>query len=49
MDCVLVTKLMEKLQVLNNNIGMANVCNVPLNYIFMRGQGVKIFSLVSKM
>ena len=48
MDCVLVTKLMEKLQVLNNNIGMANVCSVPLNYIFMRGQGVKIFSLVSK-
>ena len=48
MDCVLVTKLMEKLQVLNNNIGMANVCNVPLSYIFMRGQGVKIFSLVSK-
>ena len=48
MDCVLVSKLMEKLQVLNNNIGMANVCNVPLSYIFMRGQGVKIFSLVSK-
>ena len=48
MDCVLVSKLMDKLQVLNNNIGMANVCNVPLNYIFMRGQGVKIFSLVSK-
>ncbi len=48
MDCVLVTKLMEKIQVLNNNIGMANVCHVPLSYIFMRGQGVKIFSLVSK-
>jgi len=48
MDCVLVSKLMDKLQVLNNNIGMANVCGVPLNYIFMRGQGVKIFSLVSK-
>jgi DNA polymerase elongation subunit (family B) len=47
-DCVLVTKLMEKLQVLNNNIGMANVCGVPLSYIFMRGQGPKIFSLVSK-
>eukprot|EP00798_Chlamydomonas_sp_ICE-L_P026648 gene26648-biopygen3073 len=27
---------------------MANVCWVPLSYIFMRGQGVKIFSLVSK-
>lgn len=48
MDCILVTKLMEKLKVLNNNIGMSNVCSVPLNYIFMRGQGVKIFSLVSK-
>jgi DNA polymerase elongation subunit (family B) len=48
MDCILVTKLLEKLQVLNNNIAMANVCSVPVSYIFMRGQGVKIFSLVSK-
>ena len=46
-DCVLVTKLMEKLQILNANIGMANVCFVPLSYIFMRGQGAKIFSLVA--
>ena len=27
---------------------MANVCHVPLSYIFLRGQGIKIFSLVSK-
>ena len=27
---------------------MANVCLVPLSYLFLRGQGVKIFSLVSK-
>lgn len=47
-DCSLVCKLMVKLHVLTNNIGMANVCNVPLSYLFMRGQGVKIFSLVSK-
>lgn len=47
-DCVLVIKLMEKLQVLNANIGMANVCSVPLSYIFLRGQGIKIFSLVAK-
>lgn len=47
-DCALVNKLMSKLQVLTNNIGMANVCHVPLSYLFMRGQGVKIFSLVSK-
>ena len=47
-DCTLVSKLMNKLQILTNNIGMANVCHVPLSYIFLRGQGIKIFSLVSK-
>lgn len=47
-DCVLCNKLMEKLQILTNNIGMSNVCNVPLSYIFLRGQGIKIFSLVAK-
>jgi len=47
-DCELCNKLMSKLQVLINNIGMANVCNVPFSYLFMRGQGVKIFSLVAK-
>ena len=47
-DCVLCNFLMLKLQILANNFGMANVCTVPLSYIFMRGQGVKIFSLVSK-
>lgn len=47
-DCELVSKLMEKLQILTNNIGMSNVCHVPLSYIFLRGQGIKIFSLVAK-
>ena len=28
---------------------MANVCNVPLSYLFLRGQGIKIYSLVTKM
>lgn len=47
-DCILCNKLMNKLQILTNNIGMANVCHVPLTYIFLRGQGIKIFSLVAK-
>ena len=47
-DCVLCVNLMNKLNVLTNNIGMANVCSVPLSYLFMRGQGIKIFSLVTK-
>ncbi len=48
MDCALCNHLMMKLEILANNVGMANVCNVPLSYIFMRGQGIKIFSLVAK-
>lgn len=45
-DCKLVNKLFQKLKVLENNIGMSNVCLVPLSYIFNRGQGIKIYSLV---
>ena len=47
-DCALCLHLINKLDIITNNIGMANVCTVPLSYIFLRGQGVKIFSLVSK-
>jgi DNA polymerase elongation subunit (family B) len=47
-DCDLVLRISNKLSLIANNIGMANVCSVPLTYIFMRGQGVKIFSLVAK-
>ena len=47
-DCALCNHLMMKLEIIASNIGMANVCNVPFAYIFMRGQGIKIFSLVSK-
>jgi DNA polymerase elongation subunit (family B) len=47
-DCALLNRLCDKLEILANNIGMANVCSVPLGWIFMRGQGVKIFSLVAK-
>lgn len=47
-DCALCNLLMMKLEILANNMGMANVCSVPLSFIFMRGQGIKIFSLVLK-
>jgi len=47
-DCALVNRIMHKLKILENNIGMGNVCLVPLNYLFKRGQGIKIFSLVAK-
>lgn len=48
-DCTLCNKLVMKLEIIANSMGMSNVCLVPLTYIFMRGQGIKIFSLVLKM
>ena len=47
-DCALCNYLMIKLEIVANNIGMSNVCSIPFSYIFLRGQGVKIFSLVAK-
>ena len=47
-DCVLVRDLYKKLDVFNNAMAMANACSVPIPYIFTRGQGVKIESLIFK-
>jgi DNA polymerase elongation subunit (family B) len=46
-DCVLVNKLLHKLKIVENNSGMGNVCLVPLSYLFKRGQGIKIYSLIA--
>lgn len=45
-DCDLVLTLIAKLDTLVNARGMADVCRVPVQYIFLRGQGIKIFSAV---
>jgi DNA polymerase elongation subunit (family B) len=46
-DCDLVLTLLAKLDVLTNSRGMADVCKVPLEYIFAnRGQGIRIYSAV---
>jgi DNA polymerase elongation subunit (family B) len=47
-DCDLTYELYKKLDVFNNAMAMANTCPVPVAYIFMRGQGVKIESLIFK-
>ena len=46
-DCALLIRLLRKLDVVTNNFGMSNVCLVPFAYIFLRGQGIKAFSLVT--
>lgn len=47
-DCALCHHLLMKLEIIANNVGMANVCSVPLSFLFLRGQGIKILSLVAK-
>ena len=48
-DCRLVNLLVNKLEVITKNIEMANVCYVPLSFLFVRGQGIKLFSLCMKV
>lgn len=48
-DCILCNRLLSKFEFVNNNIQMAKVCNVPLDYLFRRGQGIKILSFISKI
>lgn len=47
-DCDLTFELYSKLEVFNEVMSMANVCSVPVSYIFNRGQGIKIESLIFK-
>ncbi len=48
MDNILCNKLLDKLKIITNNIGMANVCFVPMSMLFLRGQSIKTYSLVSR-
>ncbi len=48
MDCELCINLLLLLDFIPNNMGMASVCFVPQPYIFLRGQGIKVQSLVTK-
>jgi DNA polymerase elongation subunit (family B) len=47
-DCDLVIELYKKLEIFNNSMSMSNVCSVPIGFIFTRGQGIKIESLIFK-
>ena len=47
-DCNLVHYLMKKADILTGFIEMARICSVPMNFLVMRGQGIKLTSYVSK-
>lgn len=47
-DCELCINLLLLLDIIPNNLAMANVSLVPASYIFLRGQGVRVTSVVAK-
>jgi len=47
-DCNLVHHLLQKIDLITELCEMANICSVPIDFIIMRGQGIKLASLVSK-
>ena len=49
MDCELVFIYYYNWTLYPNNIGMASVSWVPISYIFLRGQGIKINSIITKV
>ena len=47
-DCNLVHHLLNKIDVITGIIEMSNICSVPIDFIVMRGQGIKLFSFIAK-
>ena len=47
-DCNLVHYLMNKIDIITGFVEMSNICSVPISYLVMRGQGIKLFSFLSK-
>ena len=47
-DCNLVHHLMRKIDVMTGYIEMSSLCSVPMDFLVMRGQGIKLTSYIAK-
>ena len=47
-DCNLVHHLMNKIDVITDYIEMSSLCSVPMDFLVMRGQGIKLTSYIAK-
>ena len=47
-DCNLVHHLMNKIDVLTGFIEMSKICSVPMSFLVLRGQGIKLTSYIAK-
>ena len=47
-DCNLVHHLMNKIDVLTGYIEMSKICSVPISFLVLRGQSIKLTSFIAK-
>lgn len=47
-DCNILHNLMRKNDIMTDFIEMAKLCSVPINYLVLRGQGIKLTGYVAK-
>lgn len=47
-DCNLVHHLLNKIDVVTGYVEMSSLCSVPLDFLVMRGQGIKLTSYLAK-
>ena len=47
-DCNIVHYLLNKIDVITGFVEMANLCSIPIDYVVLRGQGIKLFSFIAK-
>ncbi len=47
-DCNLVHELFNKIDIMTGFVEMAKICSVPINFLVIRGQGIKLTSFIAK-
>ena len=47
-DCNLVHQIFQKVDIMTTYIEMSKICSVPISFLMLRGQGVKLTSYIAK-
>ena len=47
-DCNLVYELLKKIDIVTEFVEMSKLCSVPIDFLVMRGQGIKLTSFIAK-
>jgi len=48
MDCKLCGILLNKIDILTGFVEIASICSIPISYVVLRGQGIKLLSFIGK-